>query len=256
VVQQGAEALDRYLGAVRTPVEIEEMRGVVREAILETSVNVRVPQFDRIGSADVAVAFHHYDSLFFDESLRLVIGSRPLLFRLSTRASQRAGSLRVTSRPQPDGTRADSFEMTVSTTPLFESFREGERRVTAVGQECADRLDALQRIVEHETVHLAEHLRWGATTCSGSRFQGIAASLFGHRAPRHALVTPRERAEVLGFRPGQRVAFLFEGERRQGILNRVTKRATVLVPHPDGELLSDGHRYQRFYVPLRFLTQA
>jgi hypothetical protein len=59
-----------------------------------------------------------------------------------------------------------------------------------------------------------------------------------------------------GFKAGQRVAFEFEGVRHEGILNRVTKRATVLVPDADGELMSDGQRYRRYYVPLRLLALA
>ena len=46
-----------------------------------------------------------------------------------------------------------------------------------------ERHDALQRIVEHETVHLVEQLRWRDTNCSGSRFQAIARRLFGHTVP-------------------------------------------------------------------------
>jgi len=256
VIQRSAEALDPHLAEVRAPAEIEARRRVVRAGIMERSPYVCSPQFVRIGSGDLAIAFEGYDAHFFDGSLRSVLGERPLGFRLSTRASRRAGSLRISSRREPDGTRTESFEMTVSTTLLFESFRDGERLATAAGQECTDRLDAFQRVVEHEIVHLVEHLRFGDTNCSGARYQGIAGAVFGHRAHRHELVTPRERAGRLGFELGQRVAFEFDGVRHQGILSRVTKRATVLVPHPQGELLSDGNRYQRFYVPLRRLTQA
>jgi len=46
------------------------------------------------------------------------------------------------------------------------------------------------------------------------------------------------------------VAFDFDGVRYEGILSRVTKRATVLVPHPDGRVMSDGNPYLQFYVPL------
>jgi hypothetical protein len=40
-----------------------------------------------------------------------------------------------------------------------------------------------------------------------------------------------------------------------GRVNRITRRATVLVPAPTGELFSDGKRYLRFYVPLEQLKK-
>jgi len=67
-------------------------------------------------------------------------------------------------------------------------------------------------------------------------------------------VTPRERAAEQGVVRGRRVAFVFDGTRYEGIVSRVTRRATVLVPHPSGEQMSDGRRYLRFYVPLAGLT--
>jgi hypothetical protein len=36
-------------------------------------------------------------------------------------------------------------------------------------------------------------------------------------------------------------------------VNRVTKRATVLVPDPAGLEFSDGTRYRPYYVPLSLL---
>ena len=102
-------------------------------------------------------------------------------------------------------------------------------------------------------VHLVEQLRWRETDCAAPRFQSIARRLFGHTQHKHELVTPRERAAQLGFKAGRRVAFDFEGARYEGILRRVTKRATVLVPHPDGRVMSDGNPHHQFYVPLERL---
>jgi len=192
----------------------------------------------------LAVVFERYDALFFGASIPAALRGRELTFRLSTRATSRGGSLRVwRARDTADGAhRPERYELSVSTTLLFESFRGPERSITIAGRECADRLDALQRIVEHEMIHLVEQLRWCETDCAAPRFQSIARRLFGHTQHKHALVTPRERAAQLGFRPGHRVAFDFEGMRYEGILSRITKRATVLVPHPDGRVMSEGTR--------------
>lgn len=102
-------------------------------------------------------------------------------------------------------------------------------------------------------VHLAEHLYWDHSDCSAPRFQEIAGRLFLHRAHTHNLVTRTERAAEAGIRIGSRVAFLFEGRRLTGRVNRITKRVSVLVEQADGALYSDGHRYKTYYVPIRLL---
>ena len=128
--------------------------------------------------------------------------------------------------------------------------------VTVCGLPCPDRLTALQRIFEHELVHLIEHLSFGSSDCSAPRFFRIAQDLFGHRESAHRLITRAERAHDQGLHIGAEVQFWHQGRRYQGIINRVTKRATVLVPSAHGERYSDGVRYQKFYVPLSDLTPA
>jgi hypothetical protein len=252
-IARRATDLDAFLARTRTSTEIDALRRQVREATLAASLCIREPQFTRITARDVAVVFERYDALFFGASIPAALRGRELTFRLSTRATSRGGSLRVwRPRDAADGARRpERYELSVSTTLLFQSFRDHEERPIAIGgQQCADRLDALQRIMEHEMVHLVEQLRWCETDCAAPRFQSIARRLFGHTQHKHELVTPRERAAQLGFKPGHRVAFDFEGVRYEGILRRVTKRATVLVPHPDGRVMSDGKPYLQFYVPL------
>jgi hypothetical protein len=145
------------------------------------------------------------------------------------------------------------FEITVASSVLFEGFRQADRRITVCGLECQNRLEGLQRIFEHETVHLIEHLCWQQSNCAAERFQDIARRHFLHRAHTHKLITRRERAAQSGIRIGSRVTFLFEGHPLAGRVNRLTKRATVLVEDPEGEAFSDGGRYRRYYVSLMHL---
>jgi hypothetical protein len=128
-----------------------------------------------------------------------------------------------------------------------------DRRVTVCGLECENRLEALQRIFEHEMVHLIEQLCWQTSDCAAARFQDIAAKLFLHRAHTHDLITRRERALVSGIRIGSPVTFDFEGRRLMGRVNRITKRATVLVEDSEGVKYSDGLRYRTYYVPIACL---
>ena len=46
------------------------------------------------------------------------------------------------------------------------------------------------------------------------------------------------------------VGFTYSGQWLRGRVNRVTKRATVLVEHAKGRKYTDGKRYLKYYVPL------
>ena len=50
-----------------------------------------------------------------------------------------------------------------------------------------------------------------------------------------------------------KVSFKIDGRALTGIVNRVTKRATVLVEDDEGRLYSDNKRYLKYYVPLSML---
>jgi hypothetical protein len=145
------------------------------------------------------------------------------------------------------------YEIAVAIGILFDGFDRNDRQVTVCGLDCASRLDAMQRIFEHEIVHLIELLCWSRSDCSEPRFQGIAARLFRHRAHTHDLVTRRERAADSGIRIGSHVSFVVEGQRLTGLVNRITRRATVLVEHDGGRRYSDGRTYVAYYVPLNML---
>ena len=58
----------------------------------------------------------------------------------------------------------------------------------------------------------------------------------------------------MGVVVGSQVAFTMDGQRLVGRVNRITKRATVLVSDPGGQPYSDGSRYTKYYVPLNGLT--
>ena len=52
------------------------------------------------------------------------------------------------------------------------------------------------------------------------------------------------------------VRFRFDGVQHTGIVNRIRKRATVLVEDREGQRYSDGKHYIKFYVPVQFLEAA
>jgi hypothetical protein len=149
------------------------------------------------------------------------------------------------------------YEITVSTTLLFNTFQNVERTVTVGGLVCNDRLESLQRIFEHELLHLAEFLGWGRSNCRAENFNALSRRIFAHEAAFHDLITPHEQASVaFDIRVGDRVTFEVDGARHVGLVNRITRRATVLVENPGGRIFSDGKHYLTYYVPLPLLKKV
>ena len=214
--------------------------------LLRGSPYAREPDFTRLHPDDLSFLFAAYDTRFLDGLCGKVLGPEGVIFRLSSRMTRAGG--KTTLLRDPDGT--PRFEIAVATSILFDGFADGDPEVSVGGLACRHRLDALQRLFEHELVHLAEWLCWGESHCGRKRFQDIASRLFLHRAHTHQLITRTERAAALGISVGTRVTFRYQGKRLHGRVNRVTKRATVLVEDPEGTRWSDGRRYVRYYVPL------
>ena len=246
------EALRRGLdGPERGPAVAAACALWVRRELIARSRLIRDGNFHEIETSDLALLFDLYDGRFFEGALgRALDAPGRLRFRLSSRMTSAAGkTLVLPPRPQR------VYEIAVSTHLLFTNFDDPGRHVEVNGVLCRDRLEALQRIFEHELLHLAELLAFGSSSCRARGFRERAQRLFGHGDVTHRLVTVRERAsEVHGLCPGDRVAFTFGGVCRQGRINRITKRATVLVEHGGGTPYSDGRRYLAFYVPLSELT--
>lgn len=181
----------------------------------------------------------------------------PLVFRMSSRLTSAGG--KTTRRTWPDrddphGPRFVAYEIAFSSLLLFESFRGEERQVVVCGVPCRDRLDAFLRLFEHEVTHLFEFLDRGASDCRAPPFRYVASRLFGHEASTHDLVTRRERARVeLGIRVGDRVSFVAPEGEFTGVVERITRRATVRVELP---VPGDRCVVRRYYVPLPLLTRA
>ena len=149
------------------------------------------------------------------------------------------------------------YEITVSTTLLFNTFQNVDRQVMVGGLECRDRLEAL-----------AAHLR--ARAAAPGRVPGLGPlQLPGGELPRALAADLRARGRLPrpGHPPRGGGRGLRHRRRRPGELrargraprrrvNRITRRATVLVESPGGRLFTDGKRYQTFYVPLPMLRKV
>lgn len=228
-----------------------EIAGLTRQIyrhVLADSPYLENGNFRRIHPTDLERLFSAYDRTFFEGLCRELTGPS-LSFRLASRMTRAGGKTtqRTYRRPVPRVT----YEIAMSTTLLFQTFHDVDRPILVSGVECRDRLEAMQRVFEHEMVHLAEMLAWNDSSCSQPRFQSISRRLFGHTQHTHQLVTQHERAFVkFGVKAGDQVSFRFDGQHYVGRVNRITRRATVLVEDPRGMRYTNGKRYRKFYVPL------
>jgi len=253
----------RLAALAHSPTEVAVRGERIYRAVLARSAHIRSANFEAIAAADLRLLFDLYDGAFFGGLLGAMLredGAGEVEFRLSARMTRSAGKTILRRARERVGFRVVArarYEIAVSTLLLSQTFAGVDRPVTVGGLACGDRLEALQRIFEHELVHLAEFLAHGRSSCAAAPFGALSRAIFGHSAAVHDLVTPREvAARSHAVRPGDRVAFRAgDGTTRVGRVNRITRRATVLVEDPDGRPYSDGKRYATFYVPLELLRK-
>jgi hypothetical protein len=227
----------------------------IHAAVLSQSSYINDANFKRIHASDLAILFAEYDKRFFAGQIKEALGTTRLDFGLSKRMTSAGGK---TAAYRDRRTSIRWYEISVSTTLLFGCFADDDHRpITASGITCVDRLDALQRVMEHEITHLVEILLWDKSSCAADRFCSITQRFFGHTENKHQLITPKERALVkFGIHPGMHVRFRIDGQQHVGVVKRINKRATVLVEDAKGLPYSNGKRYSKFYVPVQMLEKV
>jgi hypothetical protein len=237
---------------------VVERTSEIFERVLRDSAFLDGANFTVFHPQDLRRMFDLYDRFFFQQSCREALGDAPLHFSISKRMTRSAGTTtRREQRHLLSGSVRREYTISVSGTLLFQTFCGEERTVTVSGLVCHNRMQALQRVMEHEMVHLIEMLLWTHSSCAAPRFQTITSRLFGHTQHTHELITPREKAWTkYQIRPGDQVRFRFDGHHYTGIVNRITKRATILVEDPRGPRYSNGRHYRKFYVPVQMLEKV
>ena len=256
--------------------EVEDRVMRIYEATLAQSPQIREGNFTVIGTDDLERLFFWYDREFFRGRLGEMIledEAHPMAFRLSRRLVSAAGqTIRQVRRVRQDGKPAVKvdYEITISTTLLYNTFQNVERTVTVGGLVCRDRLESLQRIFEHELLHLAEFLGWGRSNCRADNFHALSRRIFAHEGAFHDLITPREQARAaFNIHVGDHVSFELDGSlahrtrqpdhsprdragrepRRQALLRRqalchLLRAATALAKRKPGGLTPLAHGYR------------
>jgi hypothetical protein len=229
---------------------------LVGQTTLSRSRVMKGPNFSITSVADLHTMADQYDQNFLGGHCLPIAKHFGIRFRWSNRMTSNGGKT-VRTIHKRLGSERTSYEIVLSAPLLFQTFSDLQRPIRVTGVLCSNRLQAMQRIMEHELIHLVEMLVWNDSCCAAPRFQNIVARLFGHTEHKHDLVTQQERADQkFNVRVGTRVRFTFEGRILVGTVNRITRRATVLVMDSKGQLYDDGHRYRKYYVPLSHLSPA
>ncbi len=228
----------------------------VREEFIAGSPHLVPGDILGAGQRDLVRLFELYDGRCFGGQLATRLAARgaqtPIL-SFSKRLTSSGGRTKWVVRTRPDAPPGTpplvTFRIEVSIPLLVDSFGDG-RSAVVCGLPCADRLDALLRIFEHELVHLLLMLTGGDIRCRGPLFHCYASRLFGHTVHNHELITGRDRAREMGLRAGDFVSFEHDGERMVGQIERIRRRATVAVREPEQS------RGRKFYVPLPHLARV
>jgi hypothetical protein len=239
------------------PADLVAMNSTIADTVLERSAHIRKPNFTTISTADLRLLVDLYDTTFFGGVLAQMLREDEagrLGLRLSNRMTRIGGhcSRRRHRVMGPQGpVERTTYEVAISSLLLFQTFRKEGETTTVNGLDCRNRLEALQRVLEHELLHLAELLAWGQSDCKATRLRSLARRIFGHTDVVHQLMTSRKLADqAYALRVGDRVRFVFQGTAHTGRINRITRRATILVEDPRGQPFRDGCRYLTYYVPL------
>ncbi|MFP3946974.1 MAG: SprT-like domain-containing protein [Archaeoglobaceae archaeon] len=240
---------EEFLDLTYTSQEIEEKFQEIYGRVLTQSDNLCKGNYTLIAACDLRLLFELYDQKFFDGFFTSNYKDN-MRFRLSKRMTRAAGKTQLL--------KDNGFMIALSTTLVFQTFNDIKREIRVNGLVCKDRLEVTMRVLEHEIVHVIEYILFGTSSCSKPRFKRLASNIFGHTEVTHQLVTQTEIAHKnYNLRLGDNVSFEYGGGTYEGFVDRITKRATVMVKDREGPFIdSKGNRYTKFYVPLHHLRKV
>ncbi len=236
-----------------TSQEIMRLRKLVAEQFQQETDTVSNGHIRAFCDADVQRLFRLYDKFFFHSCFQLN-GSQDIRFHYNGRLTSSAGLTKASHPRRKTNPFHWRYDVSISK-PLLHSFRSPAAGITVNGIAPATQLEAMQLVLEHELCHVIEFLSYGNSNCRAGRFRTLAMQLFGHTDVVHTL---RGTAPVqTAFHIGETVCFLVKSASRSGIITRITKRATVMVPDRGGDYEDHiGRRYQKYYVPLTNLQKC
>ena len=197
---------------------IKAKRKTVTEGILKESTNINSVKISSIGVLDLRILYEYYNRIFLDNWFKNNFKGQ-ILYELSRRMTKSAG---ITKCPKNiSHLKPEQVQITICIgVDFFFKFDHLEGSKNVCGIEAHNSLEALQIVFEHELIHAIEFLMFHTSNCNEQRFKATAKNLFGHTQSHHQMPTNREIAsEKLGINIGDKVQFMFENKRLNGMKN-------------------------------------
>ena len=227
--------------------DILQRRGLIANQLQLETTSISEGTIRAFCDADLERLFSLYDRIFF-HSFLYTEGPRDIHFHYNRRLTSSAGLTKATHLSHQSNPLAWHYDISLSK-PLLQSFQSPASGITVNGIVPATQLEAMQLVLEHELCHVIEFITYGNSNCRRQRFRTIAMQLFGHTDVVHTLRGIQKPQTT--FSAGDTVCFVWKDTSHCGVIARITKRATVMVPDHRGEYTDrTGRQYRKYYVPL------
>ena len=156
----------------------------IKNIMRRNQSNLMQKHLVEIDEDDLHSLFYLYDSVFFANRINNYMNSNNYLFNLtaSNRLKSYSGLFKV--RIYRNTTK---FSIEIAVKLINKQFKTDKSPVYVGGLECMDRIELLQRVLEHEISHLIEYIFFGETEDDSKRFNDILAKLWGHKESWHRL---------------------------------------------------------------------
>jgi len=231
-------------------------RKLIADKLKSESETIKTDRIEVISNYDLRLLYEYYDENFFDDWFKNNFKGL-FKFTLSRRMTKSAGITKCPKNVKQIPNWQIIIEICIGV-DFFFKYDHLEGYKNTCGIESQNSLEALQIIFEHELLHALEFLLYQKSDCKKDRFKETAKYMFGHTQSHHQLPTNHKIiAEKYNINVGDKVRFMFENTRLTGTVNKINKRATVLVLNPDGELVDKyGNKYKKYLVPAQYLEKA
>ena len=228
--------------------EIIKKRNDIRNRLIIKSKNVKNGNIQFMSKIDLEILFDLYDQEFLNDYFsKNFKGS--LKFSLSTRMTSSAGKTIYSRKIKLLKEAEETYEIRMGI-KFFYQYYMVERDKMVSGINTKDSLEAFQIVFEHELCHLIELHLYKESSCKKLRFKTMVNNMFDHTDVYHQLPNQKEIiSKKYGLLVGQKVSFISEGRKYNGIIYKLNKRATVMVKDSKGTYRDrDGNVYSKWYV--------
>lgn len=232
---------------------IHSKRQKITDEFNHQSNNIKDGNIEIISNQDLSLLFDLYDKLFFNDCFKNNYEGK-VKFSLSKRMTKSAGATICPKNIHKIKPKDWIIEIRIGVNFFF-NYNSVHKEKIVSGIKTKNSLEALQIVFEHEICHVIEFICFNQSSCKGKRFKELSYNLFKHTRNYHRLPTNREIAyESKGLKIGDRVNFIIDGKKTQGIIHNINKRATVMVKNKKGRYQDVyGTRFTKYYVPLQLL---